>query len=153
MSGQDNQFLNLVKNGSFEIDSNQDGKPDDWIPVEPIELDCKDSIAEKCSANINSQSDENNNINRQFLNLLPNTTYILSGWIKTIDVTGEGAQIYIYNAGTQFNPIRVNGTSDWQEYQIEFTTGESFENTRVNYRIKHGQGQAWFDDIKLIKKQ
>jgi hypothetical protein len=83
--------------------------------------------------------------------LEPYTNYTLSGWIKTENVTGHGAQIYPY----EFNDLQeseswivVKGNTDWTFYSMTFTTGSDIEG-RVNYRIKHGTGTAWFDDFHL----
>ena len=146
--------LNILKNGSFEIDSNEDGNPDDWRTAEPVEMDCEIKIHENCSARIDSVSDENNNNNIQFVDLQPNTSYLLSGWIKTENVTREGAQIYLYNHGIPgYVPIKIKGTNDWKYYEMEYKTGNDPSKAHVSYRIKHGQGTAWFDDIKLVKKK
>ncbi len=149
--GYTDQTANILVNGDFETDDDQDGNPDSWIPAEPVELDATVVYAGDYSAKIHSET-EINNINKQYVTLQPNTTYTLSGWIKTDDVTGRGAQIYPYEFDDcqECQWIRVTGTTDWAFYNTLFTTGEDAEG-RINFRIMYGTGTAWFDDLHLTE--
>jgi hypothetical protein len=149
------QTQNILVNGGFETDDDLDGNPDSWIPAEPVELDPTVVYAGNFSAKIASET-EINNINRQYVTLEPNTAYTLSGWIKTQNVTGGGAQIYPYEfddcqectVGTTW--ITVNGTTDWTFYNMVFVTGADVAG-RINFRIVFGTGTAWFDDLHLTE--
>ena len=95
-----------------------------------------------------------NNINRQYVDLKPHTTYTLSAWVKTENVTSEGAQVYPYDYGGVIDPskwIRVVGTTGWSYYSMQFTTGADPSKARINFRLKHATGSAWFDDIRLME--
>jgi len=95
-----------------------------------------------------------NNINKQYVDLAPNTTYALSAWIKTQGVDGEGAQVYPYDFGGTNDKskwIKVKGTTNWTYYSMEFTTGGDPSDSRINYRLMRASGLAWFDDIQLVK--
>ena len=143
----------ILVNGSFEYDSDGDDNPDDWIIYEPVELDFTESVDGQYSAKIESTA-VINNINRQYVDLEPDTTYTLSGWIKTENVTGGGgAQVYPYDYGGVIDPskwIRVEGTTDWTYYSMQFTTGADPSNARINFRLYVATGTAWFDNINLV---
>ena len=144
---------NLLLNGSFEFDSNGDNNPDDWITKEPVELDGTESVDGQYSARIESTV-VINNINRQYVDLKPHTTYTLSAWVKTENVTSEGAQVYPYDYGGLVDPskwIRVVGTTGWSNYSMQFTTGADPSKARINFRLKHATGRVWFDDIRLME--
>ena len=84
------------------------------------------------------------------LEVEPNTTYRLSGWIKTENVRGAmGALLNLHT--TEFRTSAVSGTSDWTEVELVFNSGNL---TRVSLNCLLGgwgqsSGRAWFDDIRL----
>jgi PKD repeat protein len=154
-SGYTQKTPNLLKNGDFEIDVDGDGNPDNWTTAEPVELVSDVKHGGNYSAKIVSTSTSNNNMNTQGVTLEPDTTYTLSGWIKTDNVIGdyEGAQIYVYDFDdlVECDPwINVYGTTDWAFYNMSFTTGSDTEGN-IKYRIKHATGTAWFDDLHLTE--
>ena len=143
---------NLLVNSSFEYDTDGDNNPDDWIIIEPVERDSNEYVDGQYSAKIES-TEVINNINRQNVYLKPYTTYTLIAWIKTENVTGEGAQVYPYDYGGMMDPsqwIRVVGTTGWSYYSVQFTTGEDPSKASINFGLNHAAGRAWFDDIKLL---
>jgi hypothetical protein len=86
----------------------------------------------------------------------PRTEYILSGWIKTLDVrhsdgpTHSGANIGLY--GTWSFTEGVYGTRDWTFVSMEFNSGESSTVTvacRLGYWAGIVTGTVWCDDIQL----
>ncbi|HEC75848.1 MAG TPA: hypothetical protein ENI33_01135 [Thermoplasmatales archaeon] len=155
---------NLINNGGFEIDNGTDFdlnrtddndipndlNPDGWIPYEPVEMVSDVKHSGNFSVMINTDNYYNNNINKQYLNLKNNTTYTLRAWIKTENVTRNGAQVYAYefdNATSCF--IIQKGIKDWSFYSKMFNVSNDTYG-RINYRI-FGNGTAWFDDISLIE--
>jgi hypothetical protein len=152
-SGYTKETDNILVNGDFEIDDNGDGNPDNWVPAEPVELDYDVKYEGNSSSMIHSVSESNNNINFQSVTLEPYTTYTVSGRIKTENVTGYGAQIYVYdfNDLQECDPwIKVMETTDWTFYCMSFTTGSDTEGN-IKYRIHGGTGTAWFDDFHLTE--
>jgi hypothetical protein len=152
-SGYTKNTVNILKNGGFEMDDNYDENPDYWLAEEPVELDYDIKYEGKCSAKMESNTIINN-INSQSVTLEPSTTYTLSGWIKTENITeGQGAQLFPYDFDDlQENEpwIAVKGTTDWTFYSMTFTTGSDTQG-RIKYRIKHSKGTVWFDDFHLTK--
>ncbi|UCE73495.1 MAG: carbohydrate binding domain-containing protein [Methanomassiliicoccales archaeon] len=151
-SGYTKETENNLINGDFEIDDDFDGNPDHWVAAEPVELDPDIKYEGNYSVKIQTET-QINNINWQSVTLEPYTTYTLSGRIKTDDVTGQGAQIYIFD----FNDLQesdswivVRGTTDWTFFHLTFTTGSDTEGN-IKYRIKDGTGTAWFDDFHLTE--
>ncbi|UCE38306.1 MAG: carbohydrate binding domain-containing protein [Thermoplasmata archaeon] len=149
-SGYTKETNNILINGDFDIDDDSDGNPDYWVAAEPVELDPDIKYEGNYSVKIQSDT-EINNINWQSVSLEPYATYTLSGRIKTENVTGQGAQIYIY----EFSDLQesdswivVKDTTDWTFYSMTFTTGSDTEGN-IKYRIKDGTGTAWFDDFHL----
>lgn len=83
----------------------------------------------------------------------PFSTYRLSGWIRTDNVTGisgEGALLNIHD-GSSAKSKALTGTNDWTEVSFEFETGESGTITINCLFGGWGQatGTAWYDDLRL----
>ena len=94
----------------------------------------------------------------QTVSVVPNSNYILSGWIKTENVghspPGElldiGANLSLY--GTWEHSADLKGTNDWTYVSFEFNSGDNTEVTvacRLGYWSSTNTGTAWFDDIAL----
>ena len=144
---------NILVNGSFEYDSDGDNNPDDWIIAEPVEVDDSEKVDGAYSAKIESTA-VINNINRQYVDLEPNTIYTLSAWVKTENVTDGYAQVYPYDYGGVIDTtkwIRVEGTTDWTHFSMQFTTGADPSKARINFRLFNATGTAWFDNINLVE--
>ncbi|MEM8489174.1 MAG: plastocyanin/azurin family copper-binding protein, partial [Bacteroidota bacterium] len=84
----------------------------------------------------------------------PNTTYLLTGWIKTENLEnmggGYGAVIDILTFG---RTRTIRGTSDWTWVERRFNTGPK-EEIRIQCHLgRWGQykGTAWFDDLRLVE--
>jgi hypothetical protein len=144
---------NLLRNGDFET-ADPNAKPAEWKFADPIQEDSETKHGGKYSAKIVSESSQINNLNSQYIKLKPQTTYTLTAWIKTNDVTGSpGAQVYAYEfegakgAGPH---ITVTGTTDWKRYRQIFTTGDDGEG-RITFRMFGATGTAWFDDLELVE--
>ena len=98
-----------------------------------------------------------------FQKLKTNTTYTLSGWIKTsnlISNSSPGAAIYIYGGAggvTGGGSVGIPGGSyDWTFVNTVFTTGSDLGDSRNLqtaariYTVNYGTaGTAYFDNIKL----
>jgi len=145
---------NLLTNGGFELDDDGDSKPDGWVIAEPVEL-VEDVVkVGKRAVKVVSDDVHINNINKYFVTLKPNTTYTLSAWVKTEDLTGQwGAQIYVGDfAGAKPGGTGVgfNGTNDWTQVIESFTTAHDAWG-RVTFRVVESTGTAWFDHIQIVE--
>ena len=86
---------------------------------------------------------------------VPNTDYILSGWIKTEGVTRFGsAQGAVLNLHVhQLKTNAISGTKDWTRVELKFNSGEE---SHVIINCLFGgwglaKGTAWYDDIELVR--
>jgi len=83
----------------------------------------------------------------------PNSTYRLSGWIKTMGVkptTGVGALLNVHQIRQARTPA-VTGTKDWTQVQVLFDTGKA-DSAQVNCLLGGwglATGRAWYDDVRL----
>jgi hypothetical protein len=87
----------------------------------------------------------------QYVNVAPNTAYLLTGWIKTENVAqGAGASLCL--AGSWTHTEGIFGTRDWTFVRLWFNSGS---DTRINIGARLGYwsslstGTAWFDDLRL----
>lgn len=79
-----------------------------------------------------------------------NTTYLISGYIKTSNVQNEGAYLVVESNTTTEQPhksTKITGDSDWTPVYLRYYSGST---TSIDLGcIFYGTGTAWFDDIKL----
>jgi hypothetical protein len=85
-------------------------------------------------------------ISQSIQNLLPNTTYVLTGWAKSTSAESSvilGVKDYGGNAIEQ----EIKNT-EWTGKTIEFTTGPT-QTTATVYVIKSSPGDTYIDDISV----
>ena len=153
---------NLVSNPSFE-ELSADGTPAKWRPMgwyqdSSITVHTVDtSVAHSGSNSALVNNLKNNHAYYvQQVNLQPNTSYRLSGWIRTENI-GEGidgAGISILDKFETGGDVR--GTvSSWQQVQLFVQTTSGITSAQVMLQIGNygaeNSGKAWFDDIELVK--
>jgi hypothetical protein len=83
----------------------------------------------------------------------PNTYYLLTGWIKTENVS-EGAGANLSLVGTWTHTQGLFGTNNWTRVSLWFNTGSSTRITigaRLGYWAGTSTGTAWFDDLRLTR--
>jgi len=145
---------NLLPNGDFEVDADGDGLPDEWEVALPLVFDEEVKHSGDRSVRIDSDSTAINNFSKGWVDLQPNTTYTLSGWMKTNRIEGgQGAQIYPYEFdGAQGASISIvmRGTNDWTPVSQVFRTGEDGSG-RITFRVYGSTGTAWFDDLRVVE--
>ncbi|WP_260472071.1 DNRLRE domain-containing protein [Bacillus canaveralius] len=159
---------NLVENSSFERDTDQDGKPDNWDTSGNL------SMNDKIVQNVNSGDDNvyigkssfqmtgeaaKNKYLKQRINLSgdANTKLTLSGWSKQVGTNPNGGyysmQIAInYTDGTT-DWDYANGfdkaASDWKHVAAEVNPKKAFNSIDVYYYYYNQTGTAWFDAMRL----
>ena len=91
------------------------------------------------------------------ISVSPNTTYTLTGWVKTDSVSGTGAWVWMeqqdslgYISGTRWDSTQFTGTNDWTKVTYTFTTVSNALNMDVYINL-NGSGTAWFDDLTLVQ--
>lgn len=96
---------------------------------------------------------------RQNIDLKPNTSYTLSYWIKTNNITGIGATMrYVQLLPATSILLQppavpyVTGTSQWTKYTGTFTTPANYTGGRLDAQYKLLAGDtAWFDNVELCE--
>jgi hypothetical protein len=157
-SGRAGQGDNILKNSGFE-DADTYSNPLEWIASEPVAIDSTVIKEGTHSARIDSIADSNNNSNGQRVTLKSHTTYTLSGYVKTMNISGpyqfSGANFYPYDFSDSSPQITgcmesLSGTNEWTFLYCTFTTGYDVDGS-IYYRIMFGSGTAWFDNIELLE--
>ena len=92
----------------------------------------------------------------QTVNIQPNSDYLLSGWIKTENVShtqdtvDAGANLSVMG-GFEYT-TGLFATNDWTYVSLTFNTGSRSQidiGARVGMYSGTSAGTAWFDDLKL----
>ena len=150
----------LVKNGSFEKDSNGDGIPNSWTRsnfggVLPKRV-CNQSYAGSCS--LRFVFDLYGKEVEQTLSIggLDGDTYKLTLWMKgnsIVDGAGRDTQVRLtFNpSGGSFWISPAAGTSAWTKYTIQEAAFENFTSITVELVSDSTSGKAWFDSVKLVE--
>lgn len=109
------------------------------------------------SIQISSESGVDGAVN-QSVAVEPNTTYTLSGWIKTEDVrpdTGFGAQLNVHQLGQDSLTESVTGTQDWTYVETTVDSGGN-EQLQINALLGGwgtATGTAYYDDVRFESPQ
>lgn len=163
---------NLLQNPSFELDTiekwsqvahnNQGALSKDTVPA-PGGLGGASSLKVTTKA---STDDWGYIAATQDVTLEPNTTYTLSGMLKTTLSPGIGAFFNIQLLkedgsavdGGGWNDNRYNklqGEKDWTNRQVTFKTTDQTRKARIYLQVENGgastSGSAWFDKLQLEK--
>ncbi|WP_242311941.1 DNRLRE domain-containing protein [Bacillus cereus group sp. BfR-BA-01331] len=162
---------NFIQNPSFELDTvekwtqtgtnNQGSFAKDTVPA-PGGLGGASSLKITTKA---SNNDWGYIAATQDVTLEPNTTYTLSGMIKTALSQGTGAFFNIQLLKEDGSAIeggwndnrynKVQGEKDWINRQVTFKTTDQTRKVRIYVQVENGgastSGTAWFDKLQLEK--
>ncbi|HDX9713569.1 TPA: carbohydrate binding domain-containing protein, partial [Bacillus cereus] len=161
---------NLVQNPSFEINGT-----DKWVTVNhnnsgSITKDAAPApggLGGESSLKITTKATSNEwgyIAAIQEVTLEPNTTYTLSGMVKT-DLSNGAAFFNVQSLNENGAGIddgwndnrhsKVEGTRDWVNRQVTFKTTEKTRKVKIYLQVENGgsstSGSAWFDKIQLEK--
>lgn len=154
---------NELQNGSFEegvfaVTSSPDGwSHSAWQPSAEFIWDDSVVLLHQKSVRITHDVD-NDSAWVQTIQLEPETHYLLSGWIRTQDVShtssgaDPGANLSLW--GTWIRSTGVYGTSDWTYVSMVIASGLTGEVTigaRIGSWGGATTGSAWFDDIQVTR--
>ncbi|MHB9112879.1 MAG: family 16 glycoside hydrolase, partial [Thermoleophilia bacterium] len=148
-----------LANGSFETIYAVTGKPTGWSydNLSNWSLDTKSFKFGKSSVLVSTQLPADSYAG-QTVKVEPNTTYVLSAWIKTSAVAGSrgsGALLHVLSGGECYTTVPVTGDTDWSLQTIQFTTGPNVNSILVGIQQGFGgpsSGSSWFDGIQLVEK-
>ncbi len=147
--------MNLVRNGDFEsVEGNQ---PAAWHMKTWAGTGAFHHVdggrKGKCVA-IGSAGEGGDISWVQVVAVKPNTTYRLSGWIKTVGAaagTGEGALLNVHELQRGSATKAITGDSDWTRVESIVRSGEH-ETLQVHCLFGGwgmSTGKAWYDDVVL----
>jgi len=104
------------------------------------------------------------NLVKYYIKVKPSTSYTLTAFIKTSEVTNvnagstNAAHIRIYEYKESLNTsissnvtTNINGTNDWTKVTKVFTTNSLTRRINIWCLIFNETGTAWFDDISLVE--
>lgn len=132
---------NLIANGGFETGDNTG-----WSPFNTAEIDSSTSHSGSYCAKVAKNSSY-----EQFVTLLPNTKYVLTGWAKSEN--GSVMTLGVKNYGGQ-EVFSATVSTEYQKLTVTFTTGtEASVATIYGYRQNSGSGAGYLDDVELIAVQ
>ena len=152
---------NLVKNASFEKDSNGDGVPNNWNGSNLTPADkrvCNKSYVGSCSFRMIPDASQAELY--QFIAVSGNADdqFTFSAWTltKDIDLAAGGIagylQINLTGGGTSFQQFEIPaGTSPWTLRQVSVTASAGFDSIYVGLVSGATSGKVWFDKLKLVE--
>lgn len=160
--------VELLPNGSFELDYDWDGVPDGWH-VRWHNLDDRDVIAERTSeqsyaglwsvklAKTPAEGVEWVPAWPQAIDVAPGQTFELSVYARAEGATGESFLVaYFYRNNTEEvgretgEPVSGSpAEAGWRRIELRFTIPEGAERLIVGLRSEGNSGAIWFDSLSL----
>ena len=151
---------NLVKNGSFEKDSDGDGIPNGWSTNALSAADkqvCNQSYAGDCSFKMAGPGSSKRIWQTISSSGGAGDTYTFTIWLKTKDVVQGGGttelflEIHQVDGGGDLETLAIaGGTAGWQKFTLELTSSELYDSVKVRVDFFPDSGKAWFDKVKLV---
>ncbi len=145
-------IINYLRNHDFEYDGS-------WSPNGAgVSYTTGSKYTGGRSLKITSDLDQGENYSAQYVSLTKGATYTLSGYVKTQNITANenaGAAITVSykdaNGTWQYFRKFINGTNDWQRYEVSFTvpTNISYDQIWIAAEVLNSKGTAYFDSVQL----
>jgi beta-glucanase (GH16 family) len=88
---------------------------------------------------------------QKLFGLKPRTSYVLRGWVKMLTAEGE-ARLGVKDNGGEEKFVVATQKKDFQQMDVEFTTGEDATTAVVYCFVPGKEGAALFDDVVLRVK-
>ncbi len=153
-SKMQNTVTNIVKNGSFEKDSQWSlAKREDSTSYGRTSFRAYSGeysyYIQKISSNVLCSMMQSSSVN---LNLEKGKTYTFSAYVYTKDMIGDGlgAKISVTIDGKNYASEVIKTNSDWKRLEVTFTVPENITNTTAKIYIQNGtKGTAYFDALQL----
>jgi len=141
---------NLIKNSSFE--SGLTDWDDKSNPKAPTKTSAEDNAG--CDGAKAAFLPQGGRALEQKIDLKPNTTYILSGWLSLPGSDGKGswhhASFGVKNYGGE--EVRAKSTAhDFTRYSLQFTTGSSDDSATVFFTNDQKGHPAFGDNFELFE--
>jgi hypothetical protein len=152
---------NVLQNGSFEEAPSTSSIPFwstvSWRGAGRAAVQVGTAHDRSRSASLENPLDDDTRL-LQTVDVKPNKTYRLSGWVRTegVRIVQSGGQVGANLAveGGFEHSNSVIGTSGWTLLELTFNSGNR-SSVQVGPRLgHHGStviGKAWFDDLRLVE--
>ncbi len=159
----------LVPNGSFERDTNRDGQPDEWAPApfkSPAKFAWDRGVAHtgKASARVaDSRSPDSTAwdantarwVSNRTTECKPGETFSLRAWVKTDLTAGQATVVFAWFGGGKWlredATQKIAGKTDWTQCTATVSAPEKADSVRVYLMLNAAAGQAWFDDVEMVR--
>jgi len=154
-------------NGDFERDQNWDGVPDKWHPwvrkghegeVTFIYDRKEKKIGDRSVRIINTGDETSCYYQNLKLSSLDNSVFELKGYMKTYNVEGVRAGVWIVTVDEKgkkdFNyvSLRTGGNHDWRFFRKTFAIPKNVVSISVQLLVD-GKGTIWFDGFELTRRE
>jgi len=147
----------LVKNGSFEKDSNGDGIPNGWyVSHTPVDKRvCNQSKAGSCSFKMVGDGTTKYLYQVIAVSGGSGNEFNLSAWTKGKNITGGLAYVYVQfnHTGGGDNNVLITipaGTSPWTLRQEPATAAADFDSITIALQLNADSGKVWVDKVILV---
>lgn len=144
---------NLLKNDSFEADSDSDGKPDGWSIGDTYQFTCDANVPRSGRHSVRIDGRKSSQFARQLnVPFRKGKRYRLSAWVKGDAIDGGHVTLqYIHPNGRRHWAVPgMSGTFDWKKVQVVFgSSREQVEGGSVDLLATFKTGRAWIDDVTL----
>jgi hypothetical protein len=152
---------NLVKNGSFEKDSNGDGIPNSWVGNGLTPADkrvCNQSYAGNCSFKMIGDGNIRELIQMVAVPGLVGDEFNLTAWTKgkAVDLGATGVARVHVQFNNSDNSITIQwfdmpgGSSPWTKHQVSALATKNFDSITVFAQLLADSGKMWMDKVKLV---
>ena len=156
---------NLVKNGSFEKDSNGDGLPNGWVYGQNIapgdKRVCNQSHSGACSFKMIGDANYKWIYQDIATSGLQDDIFDFTAWVKGKEIVyGSGGVIRLavefHHTGggsnvAQGDDISSAGTTPWTLHTLSGApASEDFDSITVYLAFQADSGKLWFDKVKLV---
>ncbi|MGE3269083.1 MAG: carbohydrate binding domain-containing protein [Chloroflexota bacterium] len=140
---------NLLQNGN--LDAVSSGYPTGWRNRSTAAWDS--AVKHSGAGSLRITGPAPATYSDQSVRLQPDTTYTVSYWVKTQNVSGPGISVrYAQLSPTTYilrQSDKVSGTQDWKQMSMTFTTPKNYTDGRFDLQWELSGGQAWVDDVVL----
>jgi hypothetical protein len=154
---------NLVKNGSFEKDSDGDGIPNGWGDTGALTpLDkrvCNQSYAGSCSFKMVADGTAKGLAQLIAVAGLTGDEFKLSAWTKGKSIVDSGGparlivEISLGGSTSDYASFDIpDGSSPWTLHQLSLTATANYDTVTIYlYFYSTDSGKIWVDKVKLVE--
>jgi hypothetical protein len=150
----------LIKNASFEKDTNKDGIPNNWKGVKLSKDDgrtCTVARHKSCSFKMVGTGKSKQLTQTMLMGGLAGESFTLKAFSKASQATGAGkysVKVMVKHIdGTSMARV-LNfsvGTHNWESKQVTFKTKKPYTRMIVTIIYSKPKGTVWFDKLALVK--